>query len=650
MKSNFSFELLATDGDARAGIFHTPHGDIPTPIFAPVGTQATVKALTPAQVKDTGASLILANTYHLFLRPGAELVAEMGGLHSFMQWNQPILTDSGGFQVFSLADMRKVDEDGVTFKSHIDGSMQRMTPESSIAVQEQLGADIIMAFDECAPPYDRDYITLAMQRTHRWAESCVTAQTRSDQALFGIVQGGIFADLRHQSAEYIASLNLPGNAIGGLSVGETKAEMAAMLEIVNPVLPADKPRYLMGVGAPEDLVEGIQRGVDIFDCVLPTRLARHQSAMTLTGRMNMLNAAYIHDKNPIDEMCPCYACQNFSRAYIRHLIVSREMLASTLLSIHNITTLLRLVQSARQAIIEHRYGQFAVEFHKNYNPSKTNIGEERMTFLQAVILGIIQGITEFLPISSSAHLVLTPFFLNWQLDEQVVFPFDVLVQLGTLLAVLIYFWKDIWNILTGLWKAVRTRTLKDNDSARLGLWVVLATIPAGILGMLFKDQVEAAFHSPLAVGIFLLVTAFLLLAAEGLGKRTRSLKEMNALDAILIGMAQALSIFPGVSRSGSTISAGMLRHLERPAAARFSFLMSIPIFLAAGVLSVGDLLEIPDLAGFLPVLAAGFIAAAVVGYLSIRWLLAFLQKHSFKGFAVYCVLLGVITIGVYALR
>lgn len=362
----FSFELLAQDGNARAGIFHTPHGDIPTPIFAPVGTQAAVKALTPAQVEAAGASLILANTYHLFLRPGAELVAEMGGLHQFMQWQQPILTDSGGFQVFSLAQTRKVDDDGVTFKSHIDGSTRRLTPEISIAVQEQLGADIIMAFDECAHPYDRIYITSAMQRTHRWAERCLNAHERSDQALFGIIQGGIFPDLRQQSAEFIASLGFPGNAIGGLSVGETKEEMADMLEVVTPILPADKPRYLMGVGAPEDLVEGIRRGIDIFDCVLPTRLARHQAAMTMTGRMNMLNAAYAHDPGPIDPTCTCYTCRGFSRAYIRHLVVAREILASTLLSIHNITTLLRIASAARQAVIEHRYDRFAREFYLHY--------------------------------------------------------------------------------------------------------------------------------------------------------------------------------------------------------------------------------------------------------------------------------------------
>lgn len=273
-----------------------------------------------------------------------------------------------------------------------------------------------------------------------------------------------------------------------------------------------------------------------------------------------------------------------------------------------------------------------------------------MTFLQSIILGIVQGITEFLPISSSAHLVLVPFFFNWNLDEQVVFPFDVLVQLGTLLAVIIYFWKDIWQILTGCWKALLTRSLKDNEPARLGLLVVLATVPAGVFGVLIKDQVEAAFHSALAVGIFLLITALLLFLAEWLGKCTRNLSKLTWLDAIIIGLAQTLAIFPGVSRSGSTISAGMLRNIERPAAARFSFLMSIPIFVAAGVLSIGDLIEIPNLSSFLPILAVGFIASAVVGYLSIHWLLSFLNKHSFKGFATYCTILGLITIGVYAIR
>lgn len=361
-QKTFQFDLMASDGNARAGIFHTPHGDIPTPIFAPVGTQATVKSLTQRHLKELDAKLILANTYHLYLRPGDDLVAEMGGLHQFMSWDGPILTDSGGFQVFSLSDMREVDEDGVTFKSYIDGSTHRFTPERSVAIQENLGADIIMAFDECAEPYDREYSERAMDRTHRWAERCKQAKTRDDQALFGIVQGGIFPKLREESAAYIASLDFPGNAIGGLSVGETKAEMHAMLEIVNDVLPADKPRYLMGVGTPQDLVQCVKLGVDIFDCVLPTRLARHKSAMTDTGRMNMMNAQYARDERPISKTCTCYTCQNYSRAYIRHLIQSREFLSGTLLSIHNIHTLLNLVRKLRQAILDGQFDDYADQY------------------------------------------------------------------------------------------------------------------------------------------------------------------------------------------------------------------------------------------------------------------------------------------------
>ena len=357
---------MARQGNARAGVFRTPHGDLLTPVFAPVGTQATVKALTPAQLEETGASLVLSNTYHLYLRPGADLVAEMGGLHKFMRWPHPILTDSGGFQVFSLADMRKIDEDGVTFKSHIDGSLHRFTPERSIEIQQKLGADIIMAFDECAPPYEYDYSERAMQRTHAWAERCLAAKTRPDQALFGIVQGGVFPELRERSAQRIASLGFPGHAIGGLSVGETKTEMNAMIEVVNAVLPEDKPRYLMGVGSPEDLIQGIQRGIDIFDCVLPTRLARHQAAMTRTGRINLMNAAHSHDARPIDEQCGCYTCRQFTRAYLRHLIMAKEMLAATLISIHNIYLLLQLVRDARQAILNGSFDQFAGAFLENY--------------------------------------------------------------------------------------------------------------------------------------------------------------------------------------------------------------------------------------------------------------------------------------------
>lgn len=365
-QDTFSFQLLAAEGKARAGIFHTPHGPIPTPIFAPVGTQATVKAVTPAQLEALDASLVLANTYHLYLRPGADLVAELGGLHQFMAWPKPILTDSGGFQVFSLTGLRKIDDDGVTFKSYLDGSIHRFSPEISIAIQEKLGADIIMAFDECANPSDYAYNVKSMERTHRWLERSIAAKKRDDQALFGIVQGGIFEDLRKASAEFVSSFDLPGYAIGGLSVGESKADMNAMLDFVPAILPDNKPRYLMGVGSPEDLINGILRGIDIFDCVLPTRLARHGAAMTFSGRMNMNNAIYTSDPRPIAERCNCYTCRTFSRAYIRHLILSKEMLAATLLSIHNLSTLEELVKQSRKAIIDGTFTQFAENFLKNY--------------------------------------------------------------------------------------------------------------------------------------------------------------------------------------------------------------------------------------------------------------------------------------------
>ena len=359
----FTFQVEARQDRARAGKFYTPHGVLNTPVFAPVGTQASVKSLTPDQLTNINTSLVLANTYHLHLRPGDELIKEMGGLHSFMHWSGPILTDSGGFQVFSLAKNRRIDNDGVTFRSHIDGSTQRLNPEKSISIQENLGADIIMAFDECSDPYDKEYVREAMIRTHAWAERCLQTKTRSDQALFGIVQGGIFEDLRQESAEHIADLEFPGNAIGGLSVGETKPEMHTILELVDRVLPENKPRYLMGVGTPEDLVNGISRGVDIFDCVLPTRLARHNAAMTRFGqRLNVVNAQYTRDGQPLDQQCDCYTCQNFSRAYLRHLIISKEMLAATLLSIHNLHTLIDLAHDIRLSILAGNFDDFAKHF------------------------------------------------------------------------------------------------------------------------------------------------------------------------------------------------------------------------------------------------------------------------------------------------
>ena len=362
MNQPFSFERLAVQGRARAGVFHTPHGAIPTPLFAPVGTQATVKSLTPAQLHEIKASLVLSNTYHLYLRPGDKVVAEMGGLHEWMQWPNPILTDSGGFQVFSLAGINQIDDDGVTFKGHIDGSTHRFTPESAIAIQENLGADIIMAFDECAQPYDRVYNQRAMGRTHAWALRCLAAKTRSDQALFGIVQGGIFPDLREKSARFVSSLDFPGIAIGGLSVGETKEEMHSILEVVDPILPEDKPRYLMGVGTPEDMVNGVMRGIDIFDCVLPTRLARHKAAFTRTGRINLAKAENIRSTMPIDETCSCYTCQRFTRSYLRHLIQAKEILAATLLSIHNLHTLIHLGEEMREAILGGYFDQFTHQF------------------------------------------------------------------------------------------------------------------------------------------------------------------------------------------------------------------------------------------------------------------------------------------------
>lgn len=362
MEKPFSFEILRTQGKARAGILRTPHGEIPTPVFAPVGTQASVKAVTPAQLIELNTRLILANTYHLFLRPGESVVRDLGGLHNFMNWQRPILTDSGGYQVYSLAKSRKIESDGVTFKSHIDGSEIYLSPEISISLQESLGADIIMAFDECAPPYDLEYNRSAMTRTHQWAERCREAQSRRDQVLFGIVQGGIFPELRVESAEFISSLDFFGNAIGGLSVGESKDEMYTTIEIVNDILPEEKPRYLMGVGTAVDIINGVMRGIDMFDCVLPTRLARHNTALLKYGRLNLQNAAFIDDNQTIDESCSCYTCQNFSRAYVRHLINAGEMLSATLLSIHNINTLLETIKDVRQAILESQLEKYVSDF------------------------------------------------------------------------------------------------------------------------------------------------------------------------------------------------------------------------------------------------------------------------------------------------
>jgi queuine tRNA-ribosyltransferase len=360
----FTFDLkhVCKQSGARYGVLHTPHGDIETPIFMPVGTQATVKAMTPRDLLDVGANIILGNTYHLYLRPGHKLVEEAGGLHKFMHWDRPILTDSGGFQVFSLAKINDIKEDGVMFRSHIDGSKHFFTPESVMDVEQALGADIAMCFDECAPyPSDRAYTIGAMERTHRWAERCKTAHTRGDQALFGIVQGGMFADLRIQSAKTITDMDFPGFGIGGLSVGEPKEIMYEMLETMMPYMPENKPRYLMGVGSPDCLLEGVLRGVDMFDCVLQTRAGRNGMALTRRGRMTLKNAKYEHDHTPLEEGCDCYCCQNFTRAYVRHLVKEKEILGAQLLTMHNLRFSLRLMEDVRRAIQEDRFGDFARE-------------------------------------------------------------------------------------------------------------------------------------------------------------------------------------------------------------------------------------------------------------------------------------------------
>jgi queuine tRNA-ribosyltransferase len=365
---SIAFHLLHTDAgsQARLGRITTPHGEIATPAFAPVGTQATVKALDPRDLGELGADLVLANTYHLHLRPGSDVVADLGGLHQFMGWDGAILTDSGGFQVFSLAGNRKVSDQGVVFQSHVDGSMHTFTPESVVHIQEQLGADIIMCLDECADPYDRAYNEEALTRTHIWAERCRVAQTRTDQALFGIVQGGVFDDLRERSAEFLVGLDFPGYAIGGLSVGETKEEMYAILDITVPLLPVGKPRYLMGVGAPEDLLEGVLRGIDLFDCVLPTRLARNAALFTRRGRINIRNASFERDPGPIENGCSCYTCRHFSRAYLRHLFKAGELLAYRLATLHNLHFLLQLMREVRDAISEGCLEAFSAEFLAEY--------------------------------------------------------------------------------------------------------------------------------------------------------------------------------------------------------------------------------------------------------------------------------------------
>ncbi|HTP65358.1 MAG TPA: tRNA guanosine(34) transglycosylase Tgt [Geobacteraceae bacterium] len=364
--SAIDFKVIKTDRDsaARLGSLTTPHGRIDTPIFMPVGTQGTVKAMIPEELREVGSQIILANTYHLYIRPGHEVVGRLGGLHEFMHWDGPILTDSGGFQVFSLGELRKISEEGVKFQSHLDGSYHFISPEGAIGIQEALGGDIIMCFDECPPyPAEYDYVQRSTALTYRWAERCKMAKRRDDQALFGIVQGGMYKDLRERSAAELCALEFDGYALGGLSVGEEREMMYEIIAHCAPLLPADKPRYVMGIGTPEDLIEAINFGVDMFDCVMPTRNARNGMLFTTTGSINIKNAAYAEDRSPIDEECSCYVCNNYSRAYLRHLYRSGEILASRLNTWHNLHYYLSLMAKARQAIAEEGFAQFRREFY-----------------------------------------------------------------------------------------------------------------------------------------------------------------------------------------------------------------------------------------------------------------------------------------------
>lgn len=361
---------------ARLGRVHTPHGSFDTPCFMPVGTQASVKTMSPEEVKTMGAGIILSNTYHLFLRPGHELIKKAGGLHKFMNWDRAILTDSGGFQVFSLSEMRKISEEGVHFKSHLNGDSLFLSPEIAMEIQNALGSDIMMAFDECPPyPAEHEYARKSLERTTRWAERCLKSHNRpEDQSLFGIVQGGMYEDLRKQSAKDLTSLDFPGYAIGGLSVGEPKHLMYEVLDYLTPLLPDRKPRYLMGVGSPDALIEGSIRGVDMFDCVLPTRIARNGTVMTSGGRLVIRNAKYTEDFGPLDPECDCYTCRNYSRAYIRHLIKADETFGIRLTTNHNLHFLLNLMKQVRQAIMDDRLGDFRDEFFEAYGMKENKSG------------------------------------------------------------------------------------------------------------------------------------------------------------------------------------------------------------------------------------------------------------------------------------
>ena len=373
MEPAVTYELLHIDKTtgARRGVVHIPHGDIQTPIFMPVGTQATVKSMTVEELKENGAQIILSNTYHLYLRPGEKIVKEAGGLHNFMRWDRPILTDCGGFQVFSLSDLRTISEDGVEFKSHLDGSKHFFSPEKVMQIEEDLGADIIMSFDECCPyPSTYEYTKNSMERTTRWAKRCKEAHKTTNQALFGIIQGGFYEDLREKSAKDLIELDFPGYAIGGISVGEPKEEFIKMLKFTAPLMPENKPRYLMGVGSPDYLLEAAMAGIDMCDCVLPTRIARNGTAMTSHGKVVVRNATYAEDFTPLDPECDCYTCRNYTRAYIRHLVKCNEILGVRLLSIHNIKFLTNLMERVRMEIENDNLANFVNEFYKKYGYTK----------------------------------------------------------------------------------------------------------------------------------------------------------------------------------------------------------------------------------------------------------------------------------------
>jgi len=376
MMTPITYELYKTckQTGARLGRVHTPHGSFDTPTFMPVGTLATVKTMSPEDLQSMGANIILSNTYHLWLRPGEDVIEEAGGLHKFMNWNDAILTDSGGFQVFSLSERREIKEEGVHFRSHLNGEKLFLSPEKAMQIQNTLGSDIMMAFDECPPyPASHEYMKASVERTSRWAERCITAHERKDdQGLFGIVQGGEYEDLRKLSAKDLTSMDFPGYAIGGLSVGEPKDVMNRVLEFTTPLLPNDKPRYLMGVGSPDSLIDGAIRGIDMFDCVLPTRIARNGTCMTSNGRLVVRNAKYAKDFNPIDENCDCHVCQNYTRAYIRHLIKCNETFGFRLTTYHNLYFLLKLMRQVRQAISEDRLGDFKEAFFEQYGLNQPN--------------------------------------------------------------------------------------------------------------------------------------------------------------------------------------------------------------------------------------------------------------------------------------